>query len=119
MVISALPKDTRQLHDTLNFIGLRAHATAAGLLQLCSELVAAGVIEVAAVDRIKAAIHCEIMLTQGRRHDRDEFGLMLRERLDAIFPCGEEGARCSAVGGIEDMQSALDSASSPAVSNPS
>lgn len=100
--------ETRQLHDTLDYIGLRAHATTAGLLQLCSELVRAGAIELAAVERIKGAIHNEIMLTQGRRHDRDEFSRMLKERLDAIFPQGEEGQRAASIGDINQMKSALD-----------
>lgn len=104
------PQDTRQLHDTLDFIGLRAHATAAGLVQLCSELVAAGVIDIPAVERIKAVIHRELMLTQGRRHDRGEFGVMLRERLDAIFPQDDHGQRAAAVGGVDAMKSALEPA---------
>jgi hypothetical protein len=104
-------EETRQLHDTLDFIGLRAHATAAGLLQLCSELVGAEVIDISAVERIKAAIHREIMLTQGRRHDRVEFSRMLKARLDAIFPKGQEGQLASPVGDIGDMKSALGPAS--------
>lgn len=100
--------ETRQLHDTLDYIGLRAHATTAGLLQLCSELVRAGAIDIAAVERIKAAIHSEIMLTQGRRRDRHEFGEMLKERLDAIFPQGQEGQRGSSIGDINEMKTALD-----------
>lgn len=103
-------EETRQLHDTLSFIGLRAHATAAGMLQLCTELVAAGVIDLPAVERIKGAIHREIMLTQGRCHGRDAFGVMLKDRLDAIFPQGQEGQRVSSVGNIEEMKSALDPA---------
>ena len=107
--MAAQSDETRQLHDTIDYIGLRAHATTAGLLQLCSELVRAGAIDLAAVERIKAAIHGEIMLTQGRRHDRDEFSRTLKERLDAIFPQGEEGQRASPVGDIEGMKTALDS----------
>ncbi|MFN7025658.1 MAG: hypothetical protein ACK4QP_14310 [Pseudorhizobium sp.] len=102
-------EETRQLHDTLDYIGLRAHATTAGLLQLCTELVRAGAIDHAAVERIKSAIHSEIMLTQGRRRDRDEFSGMLKERLDAIFPQGQEGQRGSSVGDINQMKTALDS----------
>lgn len=101
--------ETRQLHDTLDFIGLRAHATTAGLLQLCSELVRAGAIDMAAVERIKAAIHSELMLTQGRRHDRAKFSATLKERLDAIFPLNREGMRSSTVGDIDEMKIALKS----------
>ena len=100
-------EQTRQLHDTLDFIGLRAHATVAGLLQLCSELVAARVIDAEAVERIKAAIHREIMIRQKRRHDRNEFGSMLKDRLDAIFPKDEQGLRESPAGDIEDVKAAL------------
>lgn len=102
------PDDTRQLHATLDYIGLRAHATTAGLLQLCSELVRAGAIDIAAVERIKTAIHSEIMVTQGRRHDREEFSTVLRDRLDAIFPQGQEGDRGASIGDINQMKTALD-----------
>lgn len=110
--------ETRQLHATLDYIGLRAHATTAGLLQLCSELVRAGTIDIAAVDRIKAAIHGEIMMTLGRRHDRDEFGRMLKERLDAIFPQDRDGQRTSSVGDIDEMKTALGSTESETLSSP-
>lgn len=101
-------EETRQLHATLDYIGLRAHATTAGLLQLCSELVRAGAIDLAAVGRIKAAIHSEIMLTQGRRHDRQEFSQMLKERLDALFPQDREGHPGTPPGSIDAMKTALD-----------
>lgn len=106
--MAALPEDTRQLHETMDYLGLRAHATTAGLLQLCSELVRAGVIDLAAIDRIKNAIHCEIMHSQTRTHNTAEFAQTLRERLDAIFPHGGEGERTSPAGSVEDMQSALE-----------
>lgn len=34
----------RELHRTLEYIGLRAQATTVGLIQLCTELVTAGVL---------------------------------------------------------------------------
>ena len=106
--MSGPPDDTRQLHDTMDFIGLRAHATAAGLLQLCSELVSAGIIDLQAIERIKAAIHREILVSHGRGRGREEFAQTLKGRLDSIFPNGKEGQRASPVGSVEDMQSALD-----------
>ena len=101
--------DARKLHDTLEFIGLRAQATSVGMLQLCTELVRAGILDDAAVERIKGAIHREIVVSHPRARDRADFEQTLRQRLDAIFPRGRNAERLSPVGTLEDMQSALDS----------
>lgn len=106
--MATFPEDTRSLHETMDFLGLRAHATTAGLLQLCSELVRAGVIDLEAIDRIKNAIHCEIMHSQTRTHNTADFAQTLRERLNAIFPHGGEGERTSRAGSVHEMQSALE-----------
>lgn len=50
----------RERHRTLDFIGLRAHATAVGLIQLCEELLNAGVLSADGLDRIKDAICSEL-----------------------------------------------------------
>lgn len=97
----------RELHESLEFIGLRAQATTVGLLQLCAELVKAGVLEDAAMGRIKEAIHSDIVLSHPRVHNREEFETTLRQRLDAIFPHGEEAERTTRVGPIADMQSSV------------
>ncbi|TFI57133.1 hypothetical protein E2493_16620 [Sphingomonas parva] len=100
--------ETHRLHDTLDFIGLRAHATTVGLLQLCTELVQAGTIDLQAIERIKGAIHREIMASHHRGHDREEFSRTLKDRLDTIFPHDDRGQREGPIGDVHEMQSALD-----------
>lgn len=100
--------NAKDLHNTLDFIGLRAHATTVGLVQLCMELIRAGVIDVAANERIKAAIHEEIMVSRSRGHDREEYAKLLKQRLDAIFPSNGDGNIVSGVGTVRDMEAALD-----------
>ena len=80
----------RQLHDTMDLIGLRAHATAVGLVQLCSELCRAGVLKEDALGRIKEAIVKEIALGRPRSSGREEYEAALRCRLDALFTGREE-----------------------------
>jgi hypothetical protein len=99
---------SRQLHDTLDFIGLRAQATTVGLLQLCTELVQAEVIDLDAIDRIKAAVHRELLVSHPRGHDREEFARTLQERLDAVFPHDEAEHRATSVGAVDMLRSSLD-----------
>lgn len=79
-------RETRQLHDTVGFIGLRAQATAVGLLQLTTELVRAGVLDEGAIGRIKEAILADLSLSRPRSRARIEYEAMLRTRLDALIP---------------------------------
>lgn len=95
------------LHEDLDYIGLRAQATSAGLVQLCSELVDAGVLDDAAIGRIKDAVRCDILVSRRRVHDRAEFEDVLKRRLDSIFPSPNEPRRPLRVGTVADMQSAL------------
>ena len=105
--MSVQSEEARRLHETLDFIGLRAHATTVGLLQLCTELVQGGIIDLGAIERIKGAIHREITVSHARGHDREEFARLLKERLDSIFPHGDEGQRAARIGSIDEMQSEL------------
>ena len=80
--------DTRagkQLHDTLGFVGLRAQATAVGLLQLTAELVTAGVLDDDAVGRIKQAIFDDLALTRPMSQAKTAYEAILRQRLDRLF----------------------------------
>ncbi len=43
----------RERHRALDFIGLRAHATTVGLIQLCEELLNSGVLSPEGLERIK------------------------------------------------------------------
>lgn len=97
----------RELHRTLEYIGLRAHATTVGFLQLSAELVRAGVLDNDAIQRIKDAIYREISVSRPRSYNRAEFEEMLKQRLDAIFPQGECAERRIQVGTLEDMESAF------------
>lgn len=97
----------RERHHILDFIGLRAHATTVGLIQLCEELLNAGILSVDGLDRIKDAIVGE--LTVGRRERvarQSNFDETLRGRIDAVFPIPGAPARDN-VGPIEDFEDAL------------
>lgn len=96
-------REEARLHDNVSLVGLRAHATAVGLVKLTAELVRAGVLEEAAVDRIKDAIVKELSLSRGRAVSREEFERSTRARLDAIFtgeqPVGDAPPKDMASGG--------------------
>lgn len=98
----------RERHRTLDFIGLRAHATAVGLIQLCEELLNAGVLDESGLDRIKSAICSELAVgKRARVSEQREFDAMLRRRVDAVFPAAPGKAPVHAVGGFEEFQDAL------------
>jgi hypothetical protein len=99
--------DPRKLHGTIDFIGLRAHATSVGLIQLCSELMKAGVLDGQAVQRIKDAIQREIVISNPRGNARGGFEQSLKERLDAIFPRSEEPHERTDVGSASELGAAL------------
>jgi len=79
-------RSNSELHTSLHLAGFRALATAAGLLQLCRELQASGVLAQDGVERIKTAVHGELMeqVPRSRIGDAD-FSRRLRERLDRLF----------------------------------
>ena len=81
--------DSKKLHDTLDLLGLRAQATAAGMIQLAVELARVGAIDQAALGRIKNAIHGEICLRRPTSVPKNEYDQTMRRRLDALFS-GEE-----------------------------
>ncbi|MGO4167988.1 hypothetical protein [Novosphingobium sp. YAF33] len=82
--------EQKRLHQDLKNVGLRAQATAAGLVQLCKELQAVGVLGDAAVSRVKEAIANEIALTAPRPILREDFRRDVCARLDAIFSGAEK-----------------------------
>jgi hypothetical protein len=96
-----------KLHDCLDYIGLRAQATSVGLLQLCAELVAVGVLDDAAVERIKNAIQHDITVSRPRKHGQADFETLLRKRLDAVFPSAGDPRIGMRVGTAQAMQEAL------------
>lgn len=98
----------RERHKTIDFIGLRAHATTVGFLQLCEELLRAGVLDEPAVQRIKEAICAEITVSQSRISNRTQFDETLRRRLDAVFPQCRDRSEKLHVGPIADLEQALE-----------
>src|SRR3546814_16045581 len=94
----------RELHRTIDFLGLRAHATTVGLIQLCEELMRLGILDAPALERIKDSIRLELTLSQARISNHGIFDETLRRRLDAIFPhCGGDK---EPVGEIQDIEEA-------------
>lgn len=84
--------DTRagkQVHDLVGFVGLRAHATAVGLIHLTIELVRAGVLDNDAIMRVKNAIADDLALSKPSSLSKEEFDRTTRQRLDRLFS-GEE-----------------------------
>jgi hypothetical protein len=79
----------KRLHDTIDLLGFRAQATTVGLLTLARELVRAGVLDEAALSRIKDAIQRELCLSRPAAASREEFEAVVRRRLDALF-AGED-----------------------------
>ena len=78
-------REDRKIHDDVSLVGLRAHATAVGFVTLARELVKAGVLEEAAVERLKEAIVRELSLSRSRATSAEEFERTTRHRLDGLF----------------------------------
>ena len=85
-------EDDKKLHHELNYVGLRAQATAAGLLQLCIELRKADLLPEEAIDRIKDRIACEITLSAPRSIKPEDFGRDIRNRLNRLFAGAKVGS---------------------------
>jgi len=96
-----------RLHECLDFIGLRAQATSVGLLQLCAELVAVGVLDNEAVERIKHAIRKDITVSRRGKYGQSEFEETLRKRLDSVFPSCEAPQIGGHIGTAQEMQEAM------------
>lgn len=82
-------REGKKLHDTIGFVGLRAQATAVGLIQLTTELVSAGVLDEAAFGRIKARIAQDLALNIPPHRTKESFEAETKQRLDRLFS-GEE-----------------------------
>lgn len=97
----------REKHRTLDFIGLRSHATTVGLIQLCEELLNAGILDDAALQRIKDAIRMELTVGNARVGNRAQFEETLQRRLDAIFPQAPGESAKEPVGSVEHFEDVL------------
>lgn len=80
----------RRLHFDLINVGLRAQATAAGLVRLCIELRDANVLSPEAVERIKDAIAGDVSLTAPRGISARNYRHEIKERLDQLFTGDQE-----------------------------
>lgn len=81
-------REEKRLHDSVGLIGLRAQATAVGLLQLVAELRRAGVLDDGAVARIKDAIAKDLALGRPNHTPKEEYEASIRRRLDELFARG-------------------------------
>jgi len=75
----------KALHETIDFIGMKTHATAVGFVQLSVELVRAGVLTEDAIDRVKEAIFNDIALSRPNSRPKEAFESDMRRRLDRLF----------------------------------
>lgn len=87
----------KKLHFDLTNVGLRAQATAVGLVQLCIELRRAGVLDEEAVDRIKGAIADNVSLSAPRNMGAAQYRSEIKTRLDRLFAGEQE------IGSAEDL----------------
>ena len=79
----------KKLHFDITNVGLRAQATAVGLVQLCLELRRANVLDEAAVERIKNAIADEVAVAAPRTLTSPQYRSDVKNRLDRLF-AGEQ-----------------------------
>lgn len=94
----------KKLHFDLSMVGLRAQATAVGLVQLCVELRRANVLDEPAIERIKDAVADEISVSAPRAVAQHDYRREVRTRLDRLF-AGEEdvgSAKALSFGAAED-----------------
>jgi hypothetical protein len=89
--------ENRKLHESIDLLGLRAQVTAVGFVQLAVELNRAGVLDDAALGRIKDAICGDLMLSKPTAIEREEYEGSIRRRLDALFQ-GREPVGKTSVG---------------------
>ena len=81
--------EQRRIHESLELLGVRAQAAAIGMIQISIELNRAGVLDEAALGRIKDAIFGEISLSRPVSIAKDEYEQSARRRLDALFSGAE------------------------------
>jgi hypothetical protein len=96
----------KKLHFDLTNVGLRAQATAVGLVQLCIELQRSELLEAAAIERIKNAIADDVSLTAPRGVETHEYRSDIKNRLDKLFAGEQEvgSAEALAFGAPHDFE---------------
>lgn len=83
--VGVMSDGQRVLIRAIGMLGMRAQATAVGLVQLCLELQAAKVLDEAALGRIKEVIVDELAEHSPRSMTKQAFRSNLHERLDKVF----------------------------------
>ena len=78
-------QESQKLHEEIAFLGLRAQATAVGLIQLSIELQRAGVLDQDAVCRVKGAIADNLTLKTPSYLSAKEHRCEVEQRLDKLF----------------------------------
>ena len=79
----------KRLHNDVTNVGLRAQATAAGLIQLCIELKSTNILSEESLTRIKKAIGDELAIGPYRRTASRDQRSEIDDRLDRLF-AGEQ-----------------------------
>lgn len=82
-------EERKKLHYDLSNVGLRAQATAVGMVQLCIELHRSNVLDELATERIKNAIADEVSLNAPPSIGLEEYRQDIKGRLDRLF-AGEQ-----------------------------
>lgn len=77
--------ESQKLHEDIAFLGLRAQATAVGLVQLSIELQRAGVLSQDAICRVKGAIADNLTLKTPSYLTAKEHRCEVAQRLDKLF----------------------------------
>lgn len=80
----------RRMHFDLINVGLRAQATAAGLVRLCIELRDANVLTQDALERIKETIADDVSLAAPRGIPARDYRREIESRLDLLFAGAQE-----------------------------
>jgi hypothetical protein len=84
--------DRERIHANLEAIGIRASGAAVGLFQLLKELLDAGVLDRAAIDRIKEAVITDLAASRPRSQTLAEYQARVRERMDTLVPVDRDPA---------------------------
>lgn len=88
----------KRLHYDVTNVGLRAQATAVGLIQLCVELRRANVLDAKGIERIKDAIVNELAVSAPRQIGSSTYREDVQLRLDRLFAGEEEVGTADALG---------------------
>ena len=79
----------KQLHHDVTNVGLRAQATAVGLIQLCIELRKSNALSEEGLGNVKKAIADELLIGPSRRYCSRAQRVEIETRIDRIF-AGEQ-----------------------------